>query len=242
MHGNRTVTPAGRRAPRPVEILELLALDTLTAPQVAAALGVHPRTARRHLQVLSSSGWATSRPGLVRTYDVAVRPLAAIWQHLSRHPLLRAAVPVIAELEGDGALVELAVPSFDEVLALRPTADGWHARGLPPHATAAGKLLLAHRDAWRERLLTRPLAEHTERTLVDPEPLGRELELVRTRGYAVERRELRPDREAVAVPFSHAEEPAQIAAISVGWGTAERRDLDQLAARALAATRASTFT
>src|SRR5687767_13420490 len=176
MHGNRTVAAAGRRAPRPVEILELLALDTLTAPQVAAALGVHPRTARRHLQVLSSSGWATSRAGLVRTYDAALRPLAAVWQHLSRHPLIRAAVPVIAELEGDGALVELAVPSFDEVLALRPTADGgWHARGLPPHASAAGKLLLAHRDAWRERLLARPLARFTDATIVDALRLAAEL-------------------------------------------------------------------
>jgi IclR family transcriptional regulator, acetate operon repressor len=229
MHANRTVVRAGRRPPRAVELLELLALGTLTAPQAAAALGVHPRTARRHLQVLTSSGWASSRTGLVRTYDAAVRPLASIWQHLSRHPLIRAAVPVMAELEREGRLVELAVPSFDEVLALRPTgAGGWHARGLPPHASAAGKLLLAHRDTWRERLLALPLARYTEATIVDPRRLAAELEATRARGFAVERGEHRPGWQAVAAPF--APEPGQVAAITVGCAAFARRDLAELGA------------
>ena len=239
MHGNRTVARTGLRAPRAVELVELLALGTRTAPRAAAALGVHPRTARRHLQVLSESGWASSRTGLVRTYDAAVRPLATIWQHLSRHPLLRAAMPVLAELEREGRLVELAVPSFDEVLALRPTAGGgWHARGLPPHASAAGKLLLAHRDAWRDRLLALPLARFTDATLVDPRRLAAELDAIRARGYAVERREHRPDWHAVAAPFADELDPSQVAAVSVGCEASVRDALEEL--RSLLGASAST--
>ena len=229
MHANRTVVRTAPRPPRSVELLELLALGTLTAPQAAAALGVHPRTARRHLQLLASSGWASGRTGLVRSYDAAVRPLATIWQHLTRHPLIRAALPIMAELEREGRLVELAVPSFDEVLALRPTAaGGWHARGLPPHASAAGKLLLAHRDAWRDRLLALPLSRYTEATIVDPERLAAELEATRARGFATEREEHRPGWHAIAAPF--AIDPGEVAAIAVGCAAAARHDLDELAA------------
>jgi IclR family acetate operon transcriptional repressor len=247
MHSNRTLAAAPVdtsvgvvRSPRALEIVELLAFAPATAPEVAAALGIHPRSARRHLRVLSRTGWASCRPGRVRRYRAGVRPLAALWQLLRHHPLLALAAPVLAELGRDGAVAELAVPAYDVVLALRPTrAGGWHVRPLPPHATAAGKLLLAHRDDWRRRHLAGPLDRHTAATLTDARRLGAELDAVRRRGYALERGEHATRWRAIAVPLPHSADPdpAATAAISVG-GDGLRLD-DDLVRRVAAALRSA---
>ena len=202
---------------RTLELLELLAFGELTAPQAAVALGIHPRTARRQLRLLVSAGWAADRPGIVRTYGPGMRPLAASWQLLVNHPLTRLAAPVLARLARDGHTAELAVPSYDAVLALsRTPAGGWQARALPPHASAAGKLLLAGSDAWRRSRLSGPLERFTAATLTDPSALEDELEAVRVRGYALERGEHREDWHALAVPLASPAGPRQVAAISVG--------------------------
>jgi DNA-binding IclR family transcriptional regulator len=202
---------------RTLELLELLAFGELTAPQAAVALGIHPRTARRQLRQLASTGWAADRPGVVRTYGPGMRPLAASWHLLVNHPLTRLAAPVLARLARDGHLAELAVPSYDAVLALsRTTVDAWQARALPPHASAAGKLLLAGSDAWRRSRLSGPLERFTPATLTDPLALEVELEGARARGYALERGEHREGQYALAVPLTSPDGRRRAAAISIG--------------------------
>jgi DNA-binding IclR family transcriptional regulator len=93
--------------------------------------------------------------------------------------------------------------------ARRPRG-GWHARALPPHASAAGKLLLARGDAWRHERLSEPLDRFTAVTLTDPAALRVELDATRARGYALEAGEHDPGWHALAVPL------APQAAISVG--------------------------
>ncbi len=245
MHSNRTLAAAPVdtsvgvvRSPRALEIVELLAFAPATAPEVAAALGIHPRSARRHLRVLSRTGWASCRPGRVSRYRAGVRPLAALGQLLRHHPLLGLAAPVLAELDRDGAVAELAVPAYDVVLALRPTrAGGWHVRPLPPHATAAGKLLLAHREDWRRRPLAGPLDRHTAATLTGARRLNAELDAVRRRGYALERGEHATRWHAIAMPLPLSGDLAAAAAISVG-GDGQRLD-DDLVRRVAAALRSA---
>ena len=206
---------------RTLALVELLAFSELTAPQAAVALGIHPRTARRRLRLLAETGWAAARPGTVRSYRAGPRQLAGSWQLLVNHPLVRQATPVLTRLGRDGLVAELAVPSYDVVLALSPApAGGWHARALPPHATAAGKLLLAHGDAWRRERLSGPLERFTAATLTDPGALSDELAAIRARGYALEAGEHAARWHALAVPLAFAAAPPQAAAISVGGNDA----------------------
>jgi DNA-binding IclR family transcriptional regulator len=60
--------------------------------------------------------------------------------------------------------------------------------------------LLAHRERWRESVLSVRLERYTERTVVDPATLRAELEDVRRRGYATEDGEFQPRVRAIAAP------------------------------------------
>ncbi|WP_102126801.1 IclR family transcriptional regulator [Deinococcus planocerae] len=73
---------------------------------------------------------------------------------------------------------------------------------LPAHASACGKVLLAHRppEVVRAVLEDAGLERHTERTLDTPEALDRELEGVRACGYAREVEERRAGVCALAAP------------------------------------------
>jgi DNA-binding IclR family transcriptional regulator len=76
-----------------------------------------------------------------------------------------------------------------------------HARELiPAHASAAGKVLLAHRPPWRESVLELPLERLTERTIVDADALRAECDVTLERGYAFDDGEYRDDVRSVAAP------------------------------------------
>ena len=218
MHGQPTgALPV--RSPRSLELVELLAFAEITAPQAANALGIHPRTARRHLRTLADAGWVGGHPGTVQTFTAGMRLLAASWHVLANHPTVRRAAALLASPGSEQVVVELAVPSYDVVLALSRTAQGgWHARALPPHASAAGKLLLAYRDDWRRARLSEPLERYTPATLTDPGRLEQELAATRERGYALELGEHVPGSYACAVPFAASADPRQVSAISFGTG------------------------
>ena len=64
------------------------------------------------------------------------------------------------------------------------------------HATAAGKVMLA----FTGRRPTPPLTAYTERTIVDPEELERELARIRRRGWAEAHEEREPELNAIAAP------------------------------------------
>ncbi|SDK13946.1 DNA-binding transcriptional regulator, IclR family [Nonomuraea maritima] len=70
---------------------------------------------------------------------------------------------------------------------------------LPAHASALGKVLLAH-DPYGEPVAP-PLEPHTEHTTVEPEALEAELGEVRARGWASEMEELVEGEVAVAAPI-----------------------------------------
>jgi DNA-binding IclR family transcriptional regulator len=84
------------------------------------------------------------------------------------------------------------------------------------HATASGKVLLAHAgEAIVMAVLAGRLERLTPETITDVDVLRAELELVRTRGYATVWAELEPDLAAVAAPVrDHRGEV--VAAIAIG--------------------------
>jgi DNA-binding IclR family transcriptional regulator len=193
-------------ASRAMQALEVLAFGPSTATQLANELQVHPRTARRQLNRMVLDGWLGRRDGPRPTYTPTMRIVALAAQLAQRAPLVRHALELANGLYGGPAdAVHLAVPSYRSALRLvraTPAADGVPAaRDLAPaNSIAAGKLLLAFRDPWREAVLAAPLEPVTERTLVEPVALRTDLERTRERGFAVEDGEFRAGLQALAVP------------------------------------------
>jgi DNA-binding IclR family transcriptional regulator len=206
---------------RTVQALELLALRALSARQVAAALQVDERTARRLLLRLQQEGWVTRTGDARRLYVPTMRIVAVAGQVVEHARLTTTAVPFVARLhEQTGAAAHLCVPSYRSVLCLVHRAGGAgparpQLRELVPcHCTAAGKALLGWREPWRESVLSRPLEGFTARTVTDPERMRAELESMRERGYALERGEFQDGVHAVASPVFAADGEA-VAALGV---------------------------
>ena len=207
-------------ASRSMQALEVLAFGPSTATQVAAELQVHPRTARRLLNRMVHDGWLVRRDGPRPTYTPTLRIVALAAQLAHRAPLVTHAADVARDLhERLGSPVHLAIPSYRSALRL-VRADGGSAgapalRDLAPaHAIAAGKLLLAFREPWRDVVLDSPLVPVTERTVVDVGRLRAELDVTRDRGFAVEDEEFRAGARAVAVPVRAAGEVVAALAVS----------------------------
>jgi DNA-binding IclR family transcriptional regulator len=191
-------------ASRAMQALEILAFGPAGATQIARELGVHPRTARRLLNRMTMDGWLVRHDGPRATYAPTLRILALAAEHAHRLPLLRHAPDAALELHTPtGHTVHLAVPSYRCTLRLLRAGDGRvrSARDLAPaHATAAGKVLLAFRERWRDAVLAAPLLALADGTPCDSGALRVELERARTRGYAIEAGEYRAGHSAVAAP------------------------------------------
>ncbi|MGA2010246.1 MAG: IclR family transcriptional regulator [Solirubrobacteraceae bacterium] len=72
---------------------------------------------------------------------------------------------------------------------------------LPAHATAVGKVLLAHHPYLTAELVKDGLHAYTDATITDPERLERELARVRSQGWASDIGELVPGQVAYAAPI-----------------------------------------
>ena len=191
---------------RTMQVLELLAFQPLSAPQVAATLQIHPRTARRVLVRLHDEGYLTMTDVTRRRYSPSMRIVALAAQIAARSPLTARALPVVSRVhEETAADAHLAVPSYLSVLCLVHAGDGCPARVhprelVPAHCAATGKALLAWRQGWRDSVLRHELERRTARTMVDPAALAREADAARARGYAIETGELQDGVSAVAAP------------------------------------------
>jgi IclR family pca regulon transcriptional regulator len=103
--------------------------------------------------------------------------------------------------EGDQATI-VATASSESLLKLDLPVGAV----LPLHATAAGKVLLAHLsgDALDRRLRLAELKAHTERTITSPVKLREELAHVSRRGFAVSDQELAIGIRTVGAPVHDA--------------------------------------
>jgi DNA-binding IclR family transcriptional regulator len=218
-----------------MQALEVLAFQPMSAPQVAAALQVHPRTARRLLTRLLEEGYLTRTEDSRRLYSPTMRIVAIAGQVVEHAELTRLGVPYVARLhELTGAAAHLSVPSYRSALCLVHRACGTgparpQLRELvPSHCTATGKALLSWREPWRESVLGSPLERFTAHTVTDPVALRAETEVIRARGYAIEEDEFQEGVHAVACPvFSAGSE----AVAALGASAASDVALDGLADR-----------
>jgi DNA-binding IclR family transcriptional regulator len=145
-----------------------------------------------------------------------MRIVAMASQVVARSAITRLAVPVVAALhERTGEVAHLAVPSYRAALCVvHANGSVPHAQMrelVPAHATAVGKALLSHREAWRESLLGTPLERCTARTVTDATAVRAEAERTRGRGYALEAGEHEDGVTGIAAPvFRHGEAVAAI--------------------------------
>jgi DNA-binding IclR family transcriptional regulator len=134
---------------RTLQALELLTFNDLSCPQVAAALQVHPRTARRLLYRLAADGYIEQTLDSRRRYSATLR-LAALGSQVIAHAQLpRVAALFVTLLHSTtGATAHLFIPSYggvacvvhrDELCPEDAPAPALREL-LPAHATAPGKL------------------------------------------------------------------------------------------------------
>lgn len=107
----------------------------------------------------------------------------------------------------------LSIPDTDAMIYIDRVETQWPLRiqlhvgsRVPLHATAAGKLCLAHMtpDVLEKYLRTAQLRTYTERTITKPDILLEQLKTIRERGYSTDNEEFVQGMIAVAVPaFAH---------------------------------------
>jgi DNA-binding IclR family transcriptional regulator len=207
-------------AQRVLRALEVIILRPSSAPAVAAAVGIHARTARRILATLTNEGYVERRGGRGRgahDYQATVRLLAMAAQLAPRLPLVTGGRQVIREIEQRSELTAyVAIPCYSDVLVVASSGAralrSWDT--LPAHADAAGRILLAYRQPCRENLAR----FEPELAIDDNEAIA-----IVERGYVLGRgTSERCDSLAVVVPAT----PAPIAALAV-QGSSETLTSDE---------------
>jgi IclR family KDG regulon transcriptional repressor len=220
--------PESWYATRTMRTLELLAFRASSASEIAQALQVHPRTARRLLNRLVADGYVTRTEGERRMYAPTMRVVALAGQVVERSPLAAALAPAVERLRGEtGVSAHLTVPCYQAALCIvhcaPPDASPLHPQLrelVPAHATAAGKVLLAYRDQWRASVLAHQPEQHTNRTLTDPADWEREAARIRERGFAVEDGEYAAAQRGLAAPVFDATAEA-VAALGIAGSSDE---------------------
>ncbi|MEV7230250.1 IclR family transcriptional regulator [Polymorphospora sp. NPDC051019] len=188
-----------KSAGRTLDVLEALAAspERRSLVDLARTLGIPKSSLHGILRTMVQRGWVEA-DGTGTRFGLGVRALqvgAAYLETDDAVGLLGAVLDGLSREFGetvhlgrlDGAHV-VYMAKRESVHPLRLySAIG---RRLPAHATALGKVLLAERPPESlDKLLTWPLAALTPDTVTDPDALRAELDLVRGRGYAVDRGE-----------------------------------------------------
>jgi len=219
-----------------LRVIERVSLDQpIGISDLARALELPKTTVHRMLNTLSASGWA--RQDTRGGWSLSLRA-AAIGRRVLDGPSIAAlARPVMEDLSMDtGETVRLWLVEGSTVL-LAENVEGSHAvrpvvmemsAHVPMHATAVGKAVLA---SWPEpqldRYLESPIAAMTDETITEPAELRRQLEAVRSLGYASAWNEAHPGVGGVAAIFTLPNDRS--AALAVTFPT--HRLTDELVAR-----------
>jgi len=203
----------------------------LSATEIGNRIELDLSTTFRMLVTLEEHGFVRQDPTSGK-YRLGVSCLELGSQFLKFNDVRKSAVDAMQKLRDQfGETVHLGILDGNEIVYLEKVS-GSHAIGLmssrvggraPAHATAIGKVLLAHLPAGElgTRLPRWKLNRCTANTLTDWKELGKELERVSENGYALDNQEFETGVKCIAVPiFSH---KGIAAALSIS-APAERMD------------------
>lgn len=225
---------------RGMAVLEVLsqAERPLNLTEIAEAVGLNKVTVSRFCYTWVRLGYLHKTAD--KYYFLAPKMLALGYAALSRMDIRQVGEPYLQDLSRRlGETVNMAVRDGQEILYVdryvtepimkHPLHIG--AR-LPIHCTSMGKAIMAFLpDMEREELLQNlPFYALTHRTITSPEAFRHELELVRSRGYAVNDEELSVGLRSIAVPVLKKGYP--LAAVNVAVPTT-RYTVDELVAQCL---------
>lgn len=182
--------------------------NALTLSEIADLTQLPLSSCHRISTTLVEGGFLSR--GADRKFRIGTK-LWTIAQHAPLSDRLReSALPTLARLyEETGENITLAVLDrgqalyVDRLVGERSVPTISRAGGhLPLHTTGVGKVLLAFQPKkYIDSYLSRPLAKPTSQSITSPETLRRDLELVRSRGYAVTRQEMTAGSGSIAVPI-----------------------------------------
>jgi DNA-binding IclR family transcriptional regulator len=201
---------------RALALLDALAASDagLGVNELARRIGVNASTASRLLSTLQRGGLVERSPG--GPYRLGLRLVTLSERVLAQFDVRERARPLLVRLVSEtGETATLSVPGGGEAITVDFVPSGSSVvsmarvgRPSVPHATAAGKVMLAYAYAGRGPAAARDsagssaaaLTAYTERTITDPQALAAELDRVRERGYAEAVGEREPDLNALAAP------------------------------------------
>jgi DNA-binding IclR family transcriptional regulator len=198
---------------RAVKALMFVADRPRTVGEVAEQLSVHSTTALRILHTLHSWRLLDRRPN--GTYRLGAAILELGQQALESLDIRDIVAPFMQDLHrATGETVHLAILENGHVVYIDKIESQHPVRmysriGLmaPLHCTGVSKAILAHLPGpERDRLIeTAEFTKYTPHTLVSPKALLADLDLTRTRGYAVDDEEHEIGIRCVAAPILHAD-------------------------------------
>ncbi len=195
---------------RAIAILYLLAQHgEAGVTTIANELGVHKSTAFRLIAALEH-GNLIEQAGERGKYHLGRGVLRLASATTARLELPAEARPVCRRLATDlGEAVNIAILDSGEATYVLQeyaksaiTGRNWLGQRTPLHATASGKVLLAHADPMTAKeTFEAPLQPYTPSTVTDPAALEAELATVRERGWAATLEELEIGLNALAAPI-----------------------------------------
>jgi len=203
--------------------------------EASERLGVDPSTASRLLASLVAAQLAARDPvtgryrmGLGAVHLASSAPVAVAAGERELRQVARRTLYLLEEGTGETVVLDVrgqATATLVDVVPSRRSAPqlAWLNMRRPLHATADGKVLLAHApDEVSEAELGRALDRLAPRTVTDPAALRSQLAEIRRLGYAVTEGEHQPGVNVIAAPVENATGRA-IAALAIE-GPAERFD------------------
>lgn len=176
--------------------------------ELSKRLDVPKSTVQRCLRTLAEAGWLRPATGKQGQWVITGRAFSLGSAMSSGDDLRDAALPELNRLQAEtGETVHLAVPDGNELVLVERLDSAHQLRAflalgtrLPLHAASTGKAYLASLPDDRvEQFLSGELTAPTDHTVTDPAALRREIEEIRTRGYAVTEQGLHDGIAAVAV-------------------------------------------
>ena len=212
--------------------LSLLKMFSDEQPQISLAdlaqqASLNKSTTYRLLTALESEGLVI-RNGTGDTYRLGPAMIVLGGRAMRANNLRAVSRPeleLLAQHTRETATVEIL--SQGQVLILDEVSGGYLVGAAPNvgsywplHATATGKVLLAHLSTEQQQELLQPsLTPYTANTLISLDDLHAELNKIKAQGFAIGNQELEIGFTSVGVPIFNHEERV-VAAISVGGSSA----------------------
>jgi DNA-binding IclR family transcriptional regulator len=195
---------------RAISVMEFLSRRGWSGvTEVANELNIHKSTAYRLLTTLRDRG-LVEQDAATEKYRLGFGLVLLASSVRADLDILRCARPVCERLsEQTRETVTVAVLEEDDAVVIHQTISrtsalnaDWTGRHTPLHATAAGKIFLAHMTAnQRRRVLRRPLERFTENTIVDPAVLQDHVQVIADDGFAYTVEELEVGLNAIGAPI-----------------------------------------